>query len=187
MRIIILILISVSLIAVSAATLDSAVVTGGPGESVKYETEAAGGAVFSAASGEKVGEISIPALGLRCAPLYYLPTRENLKKGVCMDGPEGGWQIVGAKGRSMISAHNDKAFKSLDKINAGDMIFVSVGYGDFTFRAEGTYIYRRKSDDWKTVAFEDTKEYGLVLVTCYPLNKRNTTGDRLIIRCGPVY
>ena len=141
---------------------------------------------FKLSPGEVAGEMSIPVLDLENAPLYYLPTRENLKNGPCMDGPEGGWQLVGEKGRSMIAAHNDKEFKNLDKMNSGDRVFVSTEYGDFEFQVESVRVYRQNTDDWKETAYEGAEEYGLALVTCYPLNKRNTTGDRLIVRCKRV-
>ncbi|MCL1981658.1 MAG: sortase, partial [Clostridiales bacterium] len=137
--------------------------------------------------GDQVGEFSVPALGIKDASLYYLPTRENLRKGPCMDGPEGGWQAIGENGRSMIAAHNDKEFKNLDKIDVGDEIAISMENGDFVFTASDIFIYRHGTDDWSEAAYENTEEGGLVLVTCYPLNKRNTTGDRLVVRCRMAY
>jgi len=182
MRIIILILIFVNILALSAVSVGESAEFGNA-ESLQYETET-GGIVFTGTSGAEIGKISIPALSIENEPLYYLPTRENLKKGVCMDGPEGGWQIVGEKGRSMISAHNDKAFRRLDKLKKGDSIFISMEYGDFEFRVSDIFIYRHGLDDWQEAVYENIEEYGLAIVTCYPLNKRNTTGDRLVIRCS---
>ncbi|MCL1809651.1 MAG: sortase [Clostridiales bacterium] len=140
--------------------------------------------VFTGAGpGEGIGTLNVPALGIVDTTFYYLPSKENLRKGPCMDGPEGGWQAIGEKGRSMIAAHNDKEFKNLDRINTGDEIAISMENGDFLFQASEIRIYRHRTDDWNETAYESTEEYGLVLVTCYPLNKRNTTGDRLVVKC----
>ena len=179
MRIFILLLINLI-----AMNLIPAGITGGERsaeykqpETTTYES------TYEFSSGELIGEISIPSIGIANEPLYYLPTRENLKKGVCMDGPEGGWQMIGERGRGMISAHNDKAFRRLDEMGAGDKVFISMERGDFVFLAMEVFVYRHGVDDWKDTVYENTGEYGIVLTTCYPLNKRNTTGDRLVVRC----
>ena len=189
MRIIILILIFVNLIALSAAQVGETdeIFNAEKNEAygLEYATDA-GGIDFNGVCGAEVGKISIKRLGIEGAPLYYLPTKDNLKKGVCMDGPPGGWQIVGEKGRGMISAHNDKAFKHLDRLESGDVVSVFMEYGDFEFQVEEVCVYNGESGDWKKDIYENTGEYGLALVTCYPLNKRNTTGDRLVVKCGAV-
>ena len=98
MRIIILILIFVNLITLFAAPINETTEIEPVVRTKQNETNTSK-IVFSGVSGEKTGKINIPTLGIENEPLYYLATLENLKKGVCMDGPEAGWQIVGEKGR----------------------------------------------------------------------------------------
>lgn len=124
--------------------------------------------------GENVGVVSIPRLGLFNEEILYALDGEELKNKVSTAGYLGGWSMFGDKGPSTIGAHNYELFKQLPNIQVGDIIHIKNDVGVYTYEVIDTMIFDNSEDNWKEDVYKRSRDYSVTLMTCYPIEKRNT-------------
>lgn len=124
--------------------------------------------------GECVGVVSIPRLELFNEEILYNLDGEELKNKISTAGYLGGWSMFGEEGPSTIGAHNYQLFKDLPNMQIGDIIHVKNDIGIYTYEVTDTMIFDDSEDNWKKDVYERSRDYSVTLMTCYPVEKRNT-------------
>jgi len=99
-------------------------------------------------------------------PVYWGSDIELFERGACQST---GSVIVGDKGNSVISAHEDTFFSELKDLKEGDEITVNTNYGKFTYKVKQKIAFKKDNNKY-VVPSDDTK---LTLYTC----KKNVLGS----------
>lgn len=134
------------------------------------------------------GEFIRPKFGemyavLKCSafdisiPVYWGSSSELFEHGACQSS---GSVIIGDKGNTVISAHEDTYFSELYKLKKGDTVTLNTTYGEFKYKVTETISFNKK--DGKYVS--PSEESKLTLYTC----KRNVLGsadERIGVICEP--
>ena len=111
-------------------------------------------------------------------PVYWGSNSELFEHGACQST---GSIIIGDKGNSVISAHEDTYFADLYKLQKGDNITLKTNYGEFSYSVTETISFNKS--DSKYVSPSETSK--LTLYTC----KKNVLGssdERIGVICVPV-
>ena len=111
-------------------------------------------------------------------PVYWGSNSELFEHGACQST---GSIIIGDKGNSVISAHEDTYFADLYKLQKGDNITLKTNYGEFSYSVTETISFNKS--DSKYVSPSETSK--LTLYTC----KKNVLGcsdERIGVICEPV-
>jgi LPXTG-site transpeptidase (sortase) family protein len=87
----------------------------------------------------------------------------------------------GESGNSIISAHRDRHFASLGKIQLGDTLYTEAG----TQRTTWVVISKRVIDADAPALFR-TREATLTLTTCWPIRYLGTAPERLLVTAKPI-
>ncbi|MBR4626422.1 MAG: class D sortase [Ruminococcus sp.] len=126
--------------------------------------------------GEMYAIIKSSSLSLD-VPVYWGSDIELYERGACQST---GSVLVGDKGNSVISAHEDTYFSELSGLKKGDTIEIRTNYGIFTFKVKQLISFKRDNNKY-VVPTEDTR---LTLYTC----KKNVLGssdERIGVICEP--
>lgn len=123
--------------------------------------------------GEKIGEISIPKLGMS-VPIYEGTNEEELGKGA---GHYSNSVMPGEDNNTVISGHRDTVFRSLEKVGENDLIEVETSEGIFTYRIEKVRIVDAE-DQTVIVPKPDAT---LTLTTCYPFTFIGDAPERYVL------
>ncbi|MGV2941409.1 class D sortase [Mesobacillus sp. LC4] len=123
--------------------------------------------------GEKIGEISIPKLGMS-VPIYEGTNEEELGKGA---GHYSNSVMPGEDNNTVISGHRDTVFRSLEKVGENDLIEVETSEGIFTYRIEKVRIVDAE-DQTVIVPKPDAT---LTLTTCYPFTFIGDAPERYLL------
>ena len=126
--------------------------------------------------GEMYAELSAPAFE-NAIPVYWGSNSELYERGACQSS---GSKIIGDKGNTVISAHEDTFFSELYKLKKDDKITLKTNYGVFVYTVTETIAF--KKSDSKYVAPSDNEK--LTLYTC----KKNVLGssdERIGVICEP--
>ena len=110
-------------------------------------------------------------------PVYWGSNSELFERGACQSS---GSKIIGEKGNSVISAHEDTYFADLYKLKKDDKITLKTNYGEFVYTVTETISFN-KSDGKYVSPSEKSK---LTLYTC----KKNVLGssdERIGVICEP--
>lgn len=146
----------------------------GKGRSAQsFDNPATGAAVpvVESASNVPLGELEVPAMGLRT------PFREGVHDAVINKGP-GHWPgtpLPGQAGNSVISGHratHGAEFVDLDDLQPGDPIRVQIGGQDrpLTYRVQGTTIVKEsRYVDYVTRQPANARARVLTLFACNPV------------------
>ena len=127
--------------------------------------------------GELYAVIKSSSLSLD-VPVYWGSDIELFERGACQSS---GSVLVGDKGNSVISAHEDTFFSELKNLKEGDEITVNTNYGVFEYKVKSTISFKKDNHKY-VVPSEETK---LTLYTC----KKNVLGssdERIGVVCEPV-
>ncbi|WP_226087560.1 class D sortase [Mesobacillus sp. S13] len=123
--------------------------------------------------GEKIGNISIPKLGMS-VPLYEGTNEEELGKGA---GHFSNSVMPGEGNNTVISGHRDTVFRSLEKVGENDLIEVETSEGIYTYRIEKVRIVDAE-DQTVIVPKPDAT---LTLTTCYPFTFIGDAPERYVL------
>ena len=123
--------------------------------------------------GEKIGEISIPKLGMS-VPIYEGTNEEELGKGA---GHYSNSVMPGEDNNTVISGHRDTVFRSLEDVGENDLIEVETAEGKYTYRIKKVRIVDAED---KTVIVPKP-EATLTLTTCYPFTYIGDAPERYVL------
>jgi len=99
-------------------------------------------------------------------PVYWGCDIELYERGACQST---GSVVVGDKGNSVISAHEDTYFSELTSLKKGDKVVIMTNYGEFTYKVKELISFNKNNNKY-VVPTEDTR---LTLYTC----KKNVLGS----------
>lgn len=126
-----------------------------------------------------VGTLAIPRMGLNDIILDGT-SLDILKYG---PGHLLGSSYPGHPGNMVIAAHNDFEFHTLGKLQAGDLVYITISNGRvYKFKVEKSQVIGPKD-----VIALNTSVPTLTLSTCYPFNAFRQTPYRYIVTALLVY
>jgi sortase A len=128
--------------------------------------------------GQAVGIIRIPDIGLDMAVVEGI-SPDDLKKG---PGHYPGTPLPGARGNVGIAGHRTtyaRPFWALDRLDAGDRIFLDTRRGRFIYRVE----WARVVAPHQVEVLDPTGKPSLTLTTCHP---KFSAAQRLVVRAVQV-
>lgn len=126
--------------------------------------------------GELYAELKSAAFELN-VPVYWGSSSELYEHGACQTSSSA---VIGDKGNTVISAHEDTFFAELCKLKKDDKVTLKTNYGEFEYTV--TEIINFKKTESKYVAPSDKSK--LTLYTC----KKNVLGnsdERIGVICEP--
>jgi sortase A len=129
-------------------------------------------------AGQKLGQLRIERLGLDAA-INEGERASVLKRGVghLHDTP---W--IGEGGNIALAGHRDTVFRSLRKIQSGDVIEIDTADRTVRYRVDKTEVV--PSDDLSVL--KSSGRSTLTLITCYPFTFFGSAPDRFIVRAREV-
>lgn len=130
--------------------------------------------------GDKVAIVTIPRLGIYREAIVYGLDGKELKEQVSTLGYSGGWGMFGDCSPAEVGAHNYELFKYLPKMEEGDTIIIENDIDTYTYEVIGKMIFDNTKDNWKEDVYLKSEPYSLSLITCYPIEKKETD-DRYIV------
>ncbi len=110
-------------------------------------------------------------------PVYWGCDIQLYERGACQST---GSVVIGDKGNSVISAHEDTFFSELSSLKVGDTVTIRTNYGEFTYKVKELISFNKNNNKY-VVPSEDTR---LTLYTC----KKNVLGSsdgRIGVICEP--
>ncbi len=129
-------------------------------------------------AGESLGQIRIERLGLKVA------ISEGERASVLRLGvghlPDTPW--IGQGGNVALAGHRDTVFRSLRKIQTGDVIEIATAKTLVRYRVEKTAVV--SADD--LTVLESSNSSTLTLITCYPFTFFGAAPDRFIVRAKEI-
>lgn len=130
--------------------------------------------------GDIVATITIPKMEIYELPVYYGANPVNNNWRITTPGHDGNYAMFGEPGVSCIGAHNYQLFKQLPSLVIGDKIIVETDLDTYVYVVDGTDIYDNTKDIWNKKATLHKKDYGLTLMTCYPMDAIQTNDMYLV-------
>jgi sortase A len=129
------------------------------------------------ALGAPVGRLVVPSIGLDEVIVEGVDD-ETLNAG---PGHLPGSVLPGERGNSVISAHRDRHFRPLARIEVGDTLQVETLRGRTSWVIVSRRIVRAGAP-----ALFDTEEPTLTLTTCWPVRYFGSAPDRLLVQAIPL-
>jgi LPXTG-site transpeptidase (sortase) family protein len=132
----------------------------------------AGASVTHLKLGEPVARLVIPSLGEDDIVLEGVDA-------VQLNGGPGhlpGSPLPGETGNAVISAHRDRHFRNLDRLQVGDTVLTDVGGVESVWR-----VVARRVVSANAPALFATTDATLTLTTCWPVRALGPAPDRLIV------
>ena len=129
------------------------------------------------APGAPVARLRIPRLGLD----------EVVVEGVDDDALAAGpghvpaTPLPGVAGNSVLSAHRDRHFRTLDEVAIGDTVVTESDAGNVTWVVTGRRVVHRDAR-----AIKPTDDAVLTLTTCWPVRFLGPAPDRLLVTARPI-
>ena len=128
--------------------------------------------------GETFGHITVDGTDIS-APLIYGDEKQLLKKGACMSLYS---RIPGAGKGTMISAHNNTYFHTLQEVEMGTLVHIETTWGIYVYKVYNTKILNKDDAAGYQTELNGDKNT-LILYTCYPNNTIASTQDRFFVFC----
>ena len=128
--------------------------------------------------GTHFGRLTCERIGLD-APVYWGDSKAILKEGI---GQFVGSFLPGFERSILLSGHNTTFFKSLQYLEAGDIIVCQTNYGIYEYQAMKLEVMKAEDakhqlDDMLSVDSEE-----LIMYTCYPFDQMiGNSADRLFV------
>lgn len=128
--------------------------------------------------GESLGQLRIERLGLKAA-IGEGERASVLRRGVghLADTP---W--IGQDGNVALAGHRDTVFRSLRKIQTGDVIEIDTANRSVRYRVEKMAVVA--PDDLSVL--ESSDHNTLTLITCYPFAFFGSAPDRFVVRAREI-
>ena len=123
--------------------------------------------------GDLMGELYIPKLEARL-PIYHGTDEDELEKGV---GHFAGSVLPGQNDNSVLSGHRDTVFRKLGEVGENDLLIVTTGAGEFTYKVRKVRIV---DEDDRTVIVPKPRAT-LTVSTCYPFDFIGSAPERYIL------
>ncbi|WP_246586579.1 class D sortase [Cytobacillus gottheilii] len=111
--------------------------------------------------GESIGILQLPTIDGEL-PIIEGTDEDELEKGV---GHFSSTVLPGQADQILLSGHRDTVFRRLGDVQIGDLVHVTMPYGEFTYKIKKSYIV--DADD-TTVIRSTAPEELLTISTCYP-------------------
>lgn len=131
-------------------------------------------------NGDTVATITIPRMDIFELPVYYGSNPVNNNWQITTPGHAGNYAMFGEPGVSCIGAHNYQLFKNLPNLKIGDKLIVETNIDTYVYIVDGIDIYDNTKDVWYKKATAHKYEYGLTLMTCYPMDAIKTNDMYLV-------
>lgn len=129
-------------------------------------------------AGERLGHIRIERLGLKAA-ISEGERASILRRGVG-HLPDSAW--IGQGGNVALAGHRDTVFRSLRKIQTGDVIEIDTAERSVRYRVDKTAVVA--PDDLSVL--KSSSRSTLTLITCYPFSFFGSAPDRFIVRAREI-
>lgn len=128
-------------------------------------------------AGAPVARLRIPRIGLDEVVIEGVGARQlNVGPGHLPGSP-----LPGERGNAIISAHRDRQFHGLDRLEPGDTVYTR------TERLEATWVVTgRRIVDKDMPALFSTPDPTLTLTTCWPVRYIGPAPDRLLVTAKPL-
>lgn len=123
--------------------------------------------------GQIIATLEIPRLK-RIVDVFEGTQKAQLSQGA---GHYSGSVLPGYRDNSVIAGHRDSVFSQFGSLKKGDKLYVSTGYGNFTYTIVSLKIVDAKD---KTVIVPTTQAR-LTLSTCYPFRYIGNAPQRFIV------
>jgi len=129
-------------------------------------------------AGQKLGQIRIERIGLQ-ASISEGERASVLRSGVghLSDTP---W--IGQGGNVALAGHRDTVFRSLRRIQSGDVIEIATAERSVRYRVETTAVV----PPGDLSVLEPSSRSTLTLITCYPFTFFGSAPDRFIVRAREI-
>jgi sortase A len=121
-----------------------------------------------------IAQLRIPRLAMD-VQVFVGTHRTTLDRGA---GLVTGTTALGQTGNSVLSAHRDQHFKSLQHAQVGDLIEVELDHEIQRFEVEEIFI----TDPLDLSVLDPTASQVLTLITCFPFDYQGYAPDRYIVR-----
>ena len=128
--------------------------------------------------GEAIGKIQIPSLGLQ-AVILHGDSNHILRLGI---GHVLGTPMPGEPGNVALAGHRDTFFRSLQRIQTGDLIIVRTGAGTFRYQVQSTTVV--SPGNVEVLCSSNGNE--LTLITCFPFDYVGAAPKRFIVRATEI-
>ena len=129
-------------------------------------------------AGETLGQIRIERLGLKAA-ISEGERASVLRRGV---GHLQDTAWIGQGGNVALAGHRDTVFRSLRKIQTGDVIEIATAERSVRYRVDKTAVV--SPDDLSVL--RSSGRSTLTLITCYPFSYFGSAPDRFIVRAREI-
>ena len=128
----------------------------------------------SLATGEPIGTLEIPRLGL--SSVVVEGEDDSVLEAAIGHLPD--TPLPWHAGNSALAAHRDAIFRPLKDIHLGDVLQLRTPHGDFEYRVRDTMIVKPE-DVW---VLDSTPVTMLTLISCYPFTYIGRAPLRFIVR-----
>lgn len=128
--------------------------------------------------GEVFAHLSIEGTDID-TPIIYGENKQLLRKAACMSLYS---HIPGCGKGTMISAHNNRAFRSLKDVKEGAIVHLETTYGEYVYRVYKTQIINKSDEAAYSGALNGDKDE-LLLYTCYASRAIGSTPYRFFTFC----
>ncbi|SEO58745.1 sortase A [Amphibacillus marinus] len=134
--------------------------------------------LFEPNHGDEVGLLIIDKIDARL-PIVEGTDPDDLEKGV---GHHAATAYPGQQDQILLSGHRDTVFTKLGDVEVGDIITISLPYGDFNYKMVDSKIV--DADD-RTIIGSTAPDEELIISTCYPFGYVGNAPDRYLIYAVP--
>ena len=136
---------------------------------------------------------SLGAIGRRSAPLGQIELSTIGLSAMILEGTDY-WTLQrsvghipetalpGEAGNVVLAGHRDTFFRSLRKIQVGDLIRIKTPDGDFQYRVESTAVVPPSDIH----VLDASGGHSLTLITCFPFNFVGSAPNRFVVRAREV-
>ena len=129
---------------------------------------------FSFKKGEAIGILEIPRLDAEL-PIIEGTDEDELEKGV---GHYSSTALPGQPDQILLSGHRDTVFRRLGELEIGDIFYISMPYGSYSYEITHTQIV----DANDTTVIQTTAPIETLTVsTCYPFSFIGDAPDRYVM------
>jgi sortase A len=108
--------------------------------------------------GEQYAVLECPTVGIS-VPVYWGSNSTLLEKGACQPTTSA---VVGSDGNTVIDAHVNTFFATLDDIQVGDTVTLYTNYGEFTYKVRENIEFNKSDNSYVNPKDENI----LTLYTC---------------------
>ena len=140
----------------------------------RHELERSGFTSAMPRTGDVVGQLEIPRLGLSTV-VFEGSDDDVLNRGA---GHLTGSAMPGDRGNTVLAGHRDTFFRPLRNVRVGDTVRMHAPNRDSVYVVESTTVV--EPDD--TYVLDATTRPALTLITCYPFRYIGPAPERFIVR-----